>query len=224
MAKISVVILDAIRMTRELGEQYLWVDSLCVVQDDASIKHRQLALMAEIYISATATLIACSGTDANARLCSPNTSRFFGEALWYDRSYNFSNQSPVFLLRPLDTSPFLDQITPSYHNQRGSTFQERLLCRRRLFFLEDKIIFHCRRDMFSEDGEVDVKIVSDYLKMPADLAGTFHYYDDAVGFHRGHGSEWSSGMTSTSWDIGFRFWSSVVKNSGRSSLPSMGIF
>jgi hypothetical protein len=36
-------------LARLLGETYLWVDSLCIVQDDENLKQDQLQQMAAIY-------------------------------------------------------------------------------------------------------------------------------------------------------------------------------
>ncbi|KAH7348917.1 heterokaryon incompatibility protein-domain-containing protein [Rhexocercosporidium sp. MPI-PUGE-AT-0058] len=69
LSEILTVIQNAIRLAVELKERYLWVDSLCIVQNDASIKHSQLALIAEIYNSATATIIVCAAPDASTGLC-----------------------------------------------------------------------------------------------------------------------------------------------------------
>lgn len=62
---IPRTIRHAIRLVTLIGEQLLWVDSLCIVQDDAASKHSQLNEMASIYANAYVTLIAANGWDAN---------------------------------------------------------------------------------------------------------------------------------------------------------------
>lgn len=44
-ANIPQIIRDAIQVCLELGETYLWVDSLCIVQDDPVNQKRQIDLM-----------------------------------------------------------------------------------------------------------------------------------------------------------------------------------
>src|ERR1700712_5329626 len=51
--QIPRVVRDAIDFTDRIGERFLWVDALCIVQDDARSKHRQLQLMLDIYNCAT---------------------------------------------------------------------------------------------------------------------------------------------------------------------------
>jgi hypothetical protein len=66
--KVARTILDAMDAVEALEESYLWVDSLCIVQDDASVKHDQISKMHIIYGQAALTLIAMSGEHANAGL------------------------------------------------------------------------------------------------------------------------------------------------------------
>ncbi|KAH7078236.1 hypothetical protein FB567DRAFT_533479 [Paraphoma chrysanthemicola] len=40
--QLPKVVKDAMELVRLLGEHYLWVDSLCIVQEDAKSKHRQI--------------------------------------------------------------------------------------------------------------------------------------------------------------------------------------
>jgi hypothetical protein len=56
---------DAMRLTRSLGQRYLWVDALCIVQDAAD-KQNQLDRMGQIYQGATLTIVAAQGQDAGA--------------------------------------------------------------------------------------------------------------------------------------------------------------
>jgi hypothetical protein len=53
---------DAMTVCRNLHEQFLWVDQLCIIQDD---EHVQLDQMAAIYNPAALTLVALAGGDAS---------------------------------------------------------------------------------------------------------------------------------------------------------------
>ncbi|KAF8850430.1 HET-domain-containing protein, partial [Acephala macrosclerotiorum] len=66
--KLPQTIEDAIHVTRSLGERYLWVDSLCIIQDSAPDKRTQMEHMDAIYSSAFVTIAAASGSEANAGL------------------------------------------------------------------------------------------------------------------------------------------------------------
>jgi hypothetical protein len=55
-AQLPQTIKDALRVIQEIGLQYLWVDALCIIQDDLQDKHEQIARMAEIYEQAYVTI------------------------------------------------------------------------------------------------------------------------------------------------------------------------
>lgn len=48
-------------LVRSLGERYLWVDALCIVQDDEASKLQNIDRMAPIYPGAKLTIIAADG-------------------------------------------------------------------------------------------------------------------------------------------------------------------
>jgi hypothetical protein len=247
-SEIPNVIQDAIYLSRCLGEDYLWVDSLCIVQDDPLIKHKQLALMAEIYNSATVTIIACAGCDADAKLfesrlpqehIKPRDLYRIGERrVTYRLNFSpgeradlsdYEHQYYTGLRRPEAIESLIERIAKFHYSQRGWTYQERLLSRRKLYFLEDEVIFHCRQDCFTEKGGDDVICV-----LPAGYASTMaltaqaneivNAAERAQKRHKGHGSEWPLEMVSYiqnmefgplvsfSWDVGFHFWSNTVRD------------
>jgi hypothetical protein len=60
-----------------MGEKYLWVDSICIVQDDPVVANAQINQMDLIYAQAVLTIVAATGQNANVdlpRLHSPNMS------------------------------------------------------------------------------------------------------------------------------------------------------
>ncbi|KAI1736865.1 heterokaryon incompatibility protein-domain-containing protein [Xylaria scruposa] len=56
---------DAILVTRGLGIQYIWIDSLCIVQDDAADWAAEAAKMASIYESALLVISATASSDGD---------------------------------------------------------------------------------------------------------------------------------------------------------------
>jgi hypothetical protein len=58
LSELSRTFQDAIRITRQLQERYLWIDSLCIIQDDRQDWETEAARMPAIYGSATLTIAA----------------------------------------------------------------------------------------------------------------------------------------------------------------------
>jgi hypothetical protein len=65
---IPLTIRDAISLTQKLGKQYLWVDSLCLVQDDPEDLIGGIQRMDTIYEQSILTIVAAHGSDAMAGL------------------------------------------------------------------------------------------------------------------------------------------------------------
>jgi hypothetical protein len=63
-ASIPETIRNAIDLVQLLGEDYMWTDSLCIVQDDEVTKLTELMQMAAIYANSTLTIIATEGENA----------------------------------------------------------------------------------------------------------------------------------------------------------------
>ncbi|PMD42101.1 HET-domain-containing protein [Hyaloscypha variabilis F] len=58
--QLPATIKDAVTVTRGLGIRYLWVDALCIAQDDEADKSEQIKVMGRIYKTATLTIAAAS--------------------------------------------------------------------------------------------------------------------------------------------------------------------
>ena len=54
---------DAISFTRRLGQRYIWIDSLCILQNDPEDWEREASQMAPIYQNSFLTLAATSSAD-----------------------------------------------------------------------------------------------------------------------------------------------------------------
>ena len=140
---IPRTIKDAIWLTANLGEKYLWVDSLCICQDDMENKMSQIMNMGNIYSQALFTIVAASGTNADAGL--PGVRAF---------SRNSTQRTICVqgMILANELPPFEDVIKQSYWNTRGWTFQEKQLCNRHLIFCRTHVFFECNRYVFKEDS------------------------------------------------------------------------
>jgi hypothetical protein len=56
---------NAIIATRKLGLRYLWIDSLCIVQDDKKDKAEEISEMPQIYQNAYVTISAASAANCH---------------------------------------------------------------------------------------------------------------------------------------------------------------
>lgn len=124
---------DAIFVARGLELDYLWIDSVCIIQDDPHDWDIESKRMEEVFSSAYITLAAscASGTSDGflkkrpERRCVPMSS---GDATYY-------------ACETIDD--FRTHVDQSELNQRGWVMQERALSRRTIFFVENQSYWEC---------------------------------------------------------------------------------
>lgn len=66
--KLPKTVRDAIDLVRSLGETYLWIDALCLIQDDKNDVRLGIELMNSIYQGSYFTIVAAAGADSNSGL------------------------------------------------------------------------------------------------------------------------------------------------------------
>ena len=119
---------DTIRLLELLDIKYLWVDCLCIVQDDAEVKHAQIQEMGSVYARAYVTIIAANGWDANHGL----------------RGIRNVTE-PRHLSRYVEDN-FYESLQPysSIWYSRGWTFQEMVFARRKIMFHYQVAVWECQ--------------------------------------------------------------------------------
>jgi hypothetical protein len=157
---------DAIAMTRRLGVRYIWIDSLCICQDDMQDWERESARMAAVYSNTYLTIAATGSSDSAGGL-------FFdrSERRYYHLGASFkptgSDNKPdstsgavdggSMLIFPLPTASevlrsFRIYMADEPLSARGWAFQERVLSRRVLHFASDQACLECLEGTIYEDG------------------------------------------------------------------------
>ncbi|KAF4331572.1 heterokaryon incompatibility [Fusarium beomiforme] len=131
---------------------YLWVDSLCIIQDDESEMVEVVDKMDSIYRESILTIVAASGQNAHSGIpvVRPKTRFLEQHAL---------NVRGVQLVDSVDHRQFQRQtkfreplwVSSTPWAQRAWTFQEALVSRRSLFFTSEQVYWSCREGLLSED-------------------------------------------------------------------------
>lgn len=162
---------DAISITRELGVQYLWIDSLCILQDDELDWVTESAKMDHVYKNAWITISAAGGAHANHG-CFRRVSR---REMLVSKVRNQATDalSSVLIRKQIlaDTmygTNGTDFIPTVSIFTRAWTFQERLLSRRVLHFMPDEMFWECYSQERCECGHAAARFNS-YSGMPPDL-------------------------------------------------------
>ncbi|KAH8597388.1 heterokaryon incompatibility protein-domain-containing protein, partial [Bisporella sp. PMI_857] len=145
MPPIAKTIRDAIAVTGRLGLQYIWVDSLCIIQkddryeDDPDARKSQIEQMDSIFGHAAVTLVAADGLDAEAGLCGISTRPVRNQIARGIRP----NVNVLLAVKYNDTYGKWDT--------RAWTLQEKLLSKRMLIFNGGYASYHCQHGVLRED-------------------------------------------------------------------------
>ncbi|KAK0730085.1 heterokaryon incompatibility protein-domain-containing protein [Lasiosphaeris hirsuta] len=144
---IPHTIRDAMDLTRRIGMRYLWVDTLCIVQDDPRDKQQLIGIMDDVYNNAVFTIVAASGDDAKSGLrgVSPRTGRPVSAA-----RIKICSSDDTTLDLSMCLPSLCEEVRRSAWNTRGWTFQEQCLSRRCLYFAQDEVFFNCSEAQWRE--------------------------------------------------------------------------
>lgn len=136
-SQLPLIIKDAMTFTRNMGERYLWIDVLCIVQDDLSQKMEQIRQMDIVYGSSALTLVSYSALSAADGL--PGVQPFNLLLRMKQRILGTDFETDFLTFR--DRTQSMDGT--SKYRTRAWTFQEFLLSPRCMYFGYHDTIFAC---------------------------------------------------------------------------------
>ena len=145
---IPATIRDAMTLVRAIGERYLWVDSICIIQNDLKMQQAEIMQMGSIYSNALFTIIAAAGDHANSGL--PGV-----EGGSREEVQKTLKLASCELLTVIDVRRTPSGIDDTAWAQRAWTFQERVLSNRVLVFSENQVYWSCRSASHSEERALE---------------------------------------------------------------------
>jgi hypothetical protein len=133
---------DAVRVTRELKKEYLWIDSLCIIQGDKVDWQNEAQRMEKVFASAYCTIAASSAAN------------------WQNGFLELNLSPQYFQIRDIpgrqvyvydDTNDFNKDVDEGPLNKRAWVLQERVLSRRIIHFSEKQTYWECGKGVLYEN-------------------------------------------------------------------------
>jgi hypothetical protein len=140
LEQLTKTMQEAMKTTLRLGYQYLWIDSLCIIQDSRADWDREAAVMDQVYARSICTIAATGAAKGS-------------EGLFFQRE--------VSLVRPRRIQVTLDQERRSYYfadnqlwhnevqaaplNERAWVLQEMMLSPRTIHFARNQVFWTCQQ-------------------------------------------------------------------------------
>ncbi|KAI0129120.1 heterokaryon incompatibility protein-domain-containing protein [Xylariales sp. AK1849] len=162
---------DAADFSHRLGINYIWIDSLCIIQDDPNDWERESSRMADVYSNAYIGLFAGHASNGGEGLYSDRAKEEFGHdgALTLkcldgaDSEMSIKIELQHRIAHDLTFSRHSDESAPTLGNgesptaeqplfRRGWVFQELNLSLRAVLFNRQELVWVCNEDVACECG------------------------------------------------------------------------
>ncbi|KAF7531407.1 hypothetical protein G7054_g8943 [Neopestalotiopsis clavispora] len=157
-ASLPATFRDAVQVTRALGCKYLWIDSICIVQEGHQADFEtEKKNMEQVYSGAYCVLASSRNPGHYAGFLDDRNPR---PTLSLQKS---GQSAPFYITKPIDN--FNDHVLEGSLNKRGWVLQEHALARRTIYFTDHQTYYECG------DGvrcETMTKMTSDFANFLGD--------------------------------------------------------
>jgi hypothetical protein len=158
IASLPKTLQDAVTVASQLRITYIWIDALCIVQDDAEDMQKELAKMPKIYENGAITILAGDAADSN--------NGFLDQRKRKSHRYSITLRHETGRMEKVLLEPHIEEdwqvndvmegkkyiFAPDPVSKRGWILQEVLLSPRLLYFSPLQTIFHCATSLSADGG------------------------------------------------------------------------
>ncbi len=152
-SRLSKAHQHGIQVARELGYRYIWIDALCILQDNQDDWKEQSKSTAEVYGNADLTIVAGRSDDSRHGFLKP----LHDPGVYVQVPYLSADRPDLktcCIGRPRN-----HRVGPT--TGRGWCYQEVLMSRRMIIYGEQQLSFRCRERHDFEDGHFEFVGASD---------------------------------------------------------------
>ncbi|KAI0867678.1 heterokaryon incompatibility protein-domain-containing protein [Hypoxylon argillaceum] len=150
LSELPLTFQNAIAVAAELGIRYIWIDSLCIVQDDPEDWKREAAKMGDVYLHSYLTIAATRAANSEAGFLG---SRNFTQTVKLPNIAQGVHSSSTRSIYACQRRSFSDDVDDGPLSRRAWVLQERVLSPRTLHFTERQVYWECWQYHQGEDLE-----------------------------------------------------------------------
>ncbi|KAJ8110890.1 hypothetical protein OPT61_g6382 [Boeremia exigua] len=151
--EMSKIFIEAANITRHLNCRYLWVDSLCIIQDSAQDWEKEASRMSEVYSNAVCNLafLYPPGDESDCLSTSDTHRPCTFRAITSEKTVAIKPLFPEHRNLPCGTA-YWDWLIPSKWPLFGRAwaFQEHLLAQRTILYGRGNIMWQCYMHCYDE--------------------------------------------------------------------------
>ncbi|KAM0356685.1 hypothetical protein ACHAPK_008813 [Fusarium culmorum] len=140
---------DAIKLANDIGIEYVWIDSLCIIQDSKDDWQTEAARMSSVYSQSYVTIAATAAQDSAAGLKDQNSMLRYPCEITPSWT-GFEDEIPSGPVRIIIRSGFCDEVLSKPLFRRGWTFQEWILSPRTIHVARDQLWWTSATNMKSQ--------------------------------------------------------------------------
>lgn len=160
LANLSKTVQDAVSVTRRLRIRFLWVDSLCIIQDDERDWLLEAGRMASVYEWAYCVIAATGSMDGSGGCFRPYQSQDLVQVPCQPR-----HDASRYMYFGIADKNAVRRIFQGPLNARAWVLQEHIFARRTIHFAADQTYWECDKIFVGEDGR-DARSDVDAIWLP----------------------------------------------------------
>ncbi|KAI3318880.1 HET-domain-containing protein [Xylariaceae sp. AK1471] len=161
ICELPLTLRDAIHVARNMGFKYIWIDALCIIQDDDDDWAREATKMHQVYANATLTITTSIGSSSNDGLFRSHPHGFFNPQQLHLRlpKRDRFRETPILrdsglsVVRPIHPLSYLAIYPIPNHLSTGAVggpiesrawvLQEQILSKRILYYGDGILLWEC---------------------------------------------------------------------------------
>lgn len=141
IANLPPTFVDAVAVARTYNIQYIWIDSLCIIQDSVSDWTKEATSMSEVYRNSVCNIGASAASSGASGL-------FYARDCDLVRPPRLTYDDREYMI--FWTTMWYEGVSKAPLHKRGWVVQERWLCPRMLHFGAEQLFWECRTATASE--------------------------------------------------------------------------
>ncbi|KAI1291429.1 heterokaryon incompatibility protein-domain-containing protein [Xylaria venustula] len=194
IGSLPSLIRDAITIAARLGLAYIWVDALCIMQDNPSDWAGEANKMGGIYLGSLVTIAASASTSVNGRCFNLKSQRTcdadnFELCVTIEGRLKDGRRSGLSFFQYVP-NVYRDEVLNGLLSKRAWAYQEFVLPQRKLYYTSKQLFWECMHCRCSEDnhpqeqGQKPYPLLDFDYELDSEMIADYWYCDVVVQYSK----------------------------------------